>query len=110
MPTQYTVESGETLSDIAVKLDVPVEALRAVNDLGNSDLVEPGQVLIVPPSGILVQEADPALTIRELARLYDLAPFTVAAYNGIVRDLVDVPLGRNVVIVPDDSSRLRTEP
>lgn len=47
-PAIYTVRSGDTLMDIALKLDVPIEALMAANRLTNPDAISAGQVLVVP--------------------------------------------------------------
>lgn len=47
-PVTYTVEQGDTLGAIAVKLDVPIENLMAANGLTNPDTLDVGQVLIVP--------------------------------------------------------------
>lgn len=47
-PITYTVQAGDTLGAIAVKLDVPIENLMAANGLTDPDTLSAGQVLIVP--------------------------------------------------------------
>jgi murein DD-endopeptidase MepM/ murein hydrolase activator NlpD len=47
----YTVQSGDTLIDIASRLGVTVRDLVRENDLSDADLIQPGQVLRVPPEG-----------------------------------------------------------
>jgi LysM repeat protein len=47
-PVTYTVQSGDTLSAIAQAQDVSVEALTAANDLADPNVLQIGQVLIIP--------------------------------------------------------------
>jgi LysM repeat protein len=46
----YTVQAGETLSEIAARFDVSVNALAAANGISNAALIQVGQVLTIPPS------------------------------------------------------------
>ena len=48
----YIVESGDTLSAIARKFNVPVGDLAAVNKLPNSDILSVGQKLVIPGGAI----------------------------------------------------------
>lgn len=52
VPTQavvtYIVESGDTLSGIAARYGVTVEEIVAENDLENPDVLQVGQVLMIP--------------------------------------------------------------
>lgn len=43
----YTVETGDTLGAIAVKFNVTVAEITAVNEISNPDALEVGQVLII---------------------------------------------------------------
>jgi LysM repeat protein len=47
-PRTYTVRAGETLSEIAARLGVSVDALAAANGITNPALIAVGQVLIIP--------------------------------------------------------------
>ena len=47
---KYTVQSGDTLSEIARKFDVSVNDIKALNNLANPDVLSEGQVLIIPGS------------------------------------------------------------
>jgi LysM repeat protein len=50
-PQTYTVQSGDTLTAIAQRLDTTVDAIVEANVLENPDLIQPGQELIIPPPG-----------------------------------------------------------
>jgi LasA protease len=45
---EYTVKSGDTLGQISQRYGVSLEALIAANNLANPNLLEVGQVLIIP--------------------------------------------------------------
>ena len=45
---QYTVQSGDTIVSIAVNFGSTVEDILAVNNLSASDIIRPGDVLVVP--------------------------------------------------------------
>jgi LysM repeat protein len=105
MPPPYTVAAGDNLSAIAERLAISVEALRLVNDLVDPNFLRTGQVLVVPPAPSVIHPVDPAQTLREIARLYELDPVVLAAYNGVSPERSNEPLGRAAVLVP-----IRTNP
>lgn len=45
---QYTVQQGDTLSEIALAHNVKIASLRQVNNLINSELIHSGQILTIP--------------------------------------------------------------
>jgi LysM repeat protein len=47
----YTVESGDTLSEIAQRFDTTVEAIMEANDRDDPDVLSIGDELIIPPPG-----------------------------------------------------------
>jgi LysM repeat protein len=47
-PTTYVVQPGDTIGEIAERFGVDVEALAAVNDITNPDLIYVGQTLVIP--------------------------------------------------------------
>lgn len=58
----YTVQAGDTLSAIAQKHDVSLEALTTANDLADPDVLQIGQILIIPGDD---SEAAPGPTLNE---------------------------------------------
>ena len=51
-PLLHTVREGDTLGGIAQAYDVSVEALIAVNNLVNPDVLAVGQTLVIPVDGV----------------------------------------------------------
>ena len=54
----YIVQGGDSLSAIAAKLGVPMDALCKANNLSNCNLLRRGQKLIVPSGGLIRLQAD----------------------------------------------------
>lgn len=50
-PTRYTVRTGDTLSSIATKFNTTLEVLQTFNGLGQSDVIQVGQVIQIPAPG-----------------------------------------------------------
>jgi LysM repeat protein len=44
----YTVQSGDTLAEIATRFNVTLEALATANNIEDYDHIEAGQVLVIP--------------------------------------------------------------
>jgi len=47
---RYTIAKGDTISRIAAKFGVPVEAVLKANGLGWSSIIYPGQSIAIPPA------------------------------------------------------------
>ena len=45
---RHTVESGDTLANIAADYETTVDAIRQANGLGSSNIINIGQVLVIP--------------------------------------------------------------
>jgi murein DD-endopeptidase MepM/ murein hydrolase activator NlpD len=79
----YTVQSGDTLGNIATRFGVSLESLMAANGLDNPDWIIEGQTLLIPDSthaGFTVR-ARPGDTVTSLAVRYDVQPQQLAAFN-----------------------------
>lgn len=87
-PETYIVQPGDTLTAIAARYHTTVAALKQLNKLGESDLIQVGQKLLIPTDDApttttrYIVQADDTLyrialqygtTVRTLAQLNDLA-------------------------------------
>jgi LasA protease len=93
MPTQHIVQVGDTLFEIAQQYNVSMNALIANNNLTNPDILEVGQVLLLPN---IPTEQTPLFKIIPDSRLvrapgsrdFDMVTF-VAQQAGYVRNATD---------------------
>jgi len=60
LPATYTVAAGDTLSAIARRFDLDIDALRALNGIGDADNILVGQTLRLAPESAPVDTAAPA--------------------------------------------------
>src|SRR5262245_34763589 len=73
---EHTVGPGQTLSRIAERYGVSAAALAAANGLSRGDPIRPGQVLVVPPRGVVYASAGDSLA--SIARRHELSPDELA--------------------------------
>ena len=78
LPKYYQVQSGDTLTEIAVAFAIPVQALLAANpDLESPDDIQAGQFLVIPPREGLVADQLPPTVAGQTAPTLP-TPSTVA--------------------------------
>lgn len=86
---QYVVQSGDTLSKIAVRFNIPVEDLTAANGITNPNQLYVGDVLTLPGvdwvEGILdVSSVEVGETFRSLQRRYRLDGAILGRVSGVI--------------------------
>ena len=92
--TGYTVQAGDTLSEIATRLGVSSAALAAANGIGDADRVVIGRVLTVPAAAAATASATapPGLPARLRSSPQRLAYIPIfdrwAAHYGVPADLL----------------------
>ena len=86
----YTVQSGDTLFTIAQRFGVSVETLAAFNQLTDVNLLNVGQVVLIPgaegtPGAVATAriQALPGDTLNSFALRHGLAPDLLTTLNGI---------------------------
>ena len=82
--TTYTVQRGDTLSEIAERFGTTVSALVMANNIADRDRIYPGQVLVIPAGGCvdnyIVQRGD---TLSEIAERFGTTVARLASLNNI---------------------------
>ena len=84
----YTVQAGDTLGLIAIRYEISVDSLAEANGIDNVNVLEVGQVLVIPgPDGLLPQDpwvniaAHPRQTLASIAQEYGMDVGQLAAFN-----------------------------
>jgi len=109
-PTEYTIQQGEFLFCIARRFDVDPNDLLIANNLGENDLLSPGDTVQIPqdsswPGGTRVLNAHPTThtvsageTVYSIACLYgDVTPEAIIAVNRL-EEPYDLTLGQTLNI------------
>ena len=78
----HTVEDGETQEASAAALGVSLKNLRASNRLYAGETLQPGQVLVASPEGVL-HVIKRGQTLTDIAVTYAVPKETIAEANGI---------------------------
>jgi LysM repeat protein len=95
----HVVKEGETLSQIAELYDVSVNTIRWANDISRSDIVHPGDELIILPVTGIRHTVAKGETLASIAKKYDADIEEVANYNVVAVDS-DLAVGEQIII-PD---------
>jgi murein DD-endopeptidase MepM/ murein hydrolase activator NlpD len=100
---EYTVQPGDTVSDIAKKFNISIDTIRWQNDLPSISSIKPGQTLeILPITGILhkVKKGD---TVYSIAKKYNTDPQAIVdfPFNTFVNDETFALAIGQQLIVPD---------
>lgn len=77
----YEIQPGDTLSTIGERFLVNVEALAYVNEISTSDLLQPGDMLKIPPANGLMHTVETGETVSSIAAKYDVSPQAVVDFN-----------------------------
>jgi LysM repeat protein len=96
--TTYTVESGDTIGDIAEKYNISVVTILWANNLTARSYIRPGDTLkILPTTGVLhtVKRGD---TVSSLSKKYDAESEKIIAFNKLQKDGSDIIIGENLII------------
>ena len=88
--TTYTVQSGDTLSEIAARYGTTVNELISLNGISNPNLIYPGEVLRIPgrvsessSSSLTIYKVQSGDTLSEIAARYGTTVNELMSLNGI---------------------------
>ena len=87
----YTVQPGDTIFRIAMRLGSTVELILAANQLPNPNQIMPGQKLLVPVLTGTVVRVQPGDSLFRIAQRFDLPVEVIAAANNLTPPYVIVP-------------------
>ena len=96
--SKYTVQNGDTLSDVANKFGITTSTIKWANGLDDADAIAPGQALtILPVTGLLytVKAGDTPAT---LASAYQANAAQIVSYNDA--EAAGLSAGQQIII-PD---------
>lgn len=94
----YKAVKGDSVPSVATKFGISANTVRWANDMGNSDVVEPGRVLtILPTSGVLHKVAS-GDTLDSIASKYRASADRITTVNNL--ELSGISAGQRLVI-PD---------
>jgi LysM repeat protein len=98
---KYTVKAGDTLYSIATKYKVTVAALAKANNITNYNLIQVGQVLIIPvaapPVTTVKYTVKAGDTLYSIARTYNTTVTAIASANKIASPYI-IYVGQVLVI------------
>ncbi|WP_325531872.1 M23 family metallopeptidase [Sporomusa sp.] len=92
---KHVVVSGDTLIDIAQHYGIDLETLMAANP-GVSDLIHPGDELVILPNKGVVYQVDTGDTLWEIAHTYGVQVETIKSANA--KNSNDVAVGEKLFI------------
>lgn len=96
-PFEYTVQEGDTCWDIAVKYEVSLDVLLALNNFGNACPIKPGDKILVPVKGQELPTETPLpsdfprgqkieYTVKTGERLADIASRFNSTVDAIIKE------------------------
>jgi len=100
---EYTVQPGDTVSEIALKFDVSIDTIRWANDLSSISAIKPGQRLKILPVTGIAHKVKKGETVYSIAKRYSVDPQAIVdfPFNTFVNDeTFALAVGQNL-IVPD---------
>jgi len=97
--TDYTVQSGDRLSFIALDYGVTIDSILWANKLPNADSIKPGQVLRIPPVTGIIHKVKSGDTVSSLAKQYGTSEAKIISFNNL-SETAKLAIN-NEVIIPD---------
>jgi LysM repeat protein len=94
---QYVVKKGDTLTQIAAKFGVTVQALINENNLELSGIIKIGTALIIPVNSNRIYTIKPKETLWRIAKRYGVTIDELKDLNGIA-DIRKVEAGQQIIL------------
>ncbi len=97
--TKYTVESGDSLWQIAKKFDISLNTLLWANNLSKSSTIKSGQELIILPVSGVIHQVRAGDVIGKIAETYKAESKDIISFNDLSGE-ADIFIG-DILIIPD---------
>lgn len=98
----YEVKGGDTLSSIAKRYGIDVQTIAYLNNISEKKILQPGDVIKIPPVSGIVVTVKSGDTVQSLAKKYGLPsaqPVVDWPYNTFVNDeTFSLAVGQQLVI------------
>jgi len=103
----YKIQSGESLGLIAQKFDISLVTLLWENGMTARSVIQPGQVLRIPPVSGVVHSVKSGDTVLRIARTYDANAEKIIKFNDLENGGASLQIGQKVM-VPDGVKKYYT--
>lgn len=87
----YTVQPGDTIFRIAMRLGSTVDLILAANELPDPNFITPGQKLLIPVLTGTVVRVQPGDSLFQIAQRFDLPVEVIAAANDLTPPYIIFP-------------------
>jgi LysM repeat protein len=95
--TKYTVQAGETISEIAKKFGITSQTILWQNSLGERSLIHEGDVLEILPESGLAHKVTSGQNLGAIANKYDVEVEEIVTANNLF-DVNDIKIGQQLLI------------
>lgn len=96
----HTVQTGETIGEIAEKYSIGVTTILWANNLNIRSYIRPGDQLKIPPTSGVIHKVKKGDTILKIAKYYNSTADKIIKQNKLKEDGSDLVIGEDLV-VPD---------
>ena len=103
----YKIQPGESLGLIAQKFDISLVTLLWENGMTARSVIQPGQVLRIPPVSGVVHKVKSGDTVLRIARTYDANAEEIIKFNDLENGGASLQIGQKVM-VPDGVKKYYT--
>ncbi len=115
--TYYTVEVGDTISEVAEKFGITANTILWENNLTAYSLIRPGDKLTILPVAGIQHKVAKGETIAKIAKTYGVEPEKIIEFNKLasaddvkIGEQLMVPGGKKIQVAPAYSFRSFTTP
>jgi len=95
--TNYTIQSGDTISSIAQKFNISINTVLWANNLSGLSVIRPGQKLNILPTTGISHKVSKGDTISAIAKKYGVEQDKILNYNNLV-SIDQLSIGQALIV------------